>query len=87
MLFTMDGNDSLKQIIQQGPPEEGAEEQPGPVIEHPDPHLVISDYYIPREEVDKWADYNAQEMTSVKDQNVCTSYLVCSSSVLIDQDV
>ena len=61
MLFTMDGNNSLKRFMRRGSPGEDGEVL-GPVIEHPDPRLVTSDYYIPRQEVDKWG------MTS--DQNV-----------------
>lgn len=53
MLFTMDGNNSLKRIIRRGPLGDGTEEL-GPAIDHLDPRLVTSDYYIPKEDVDKW---------------------------------
>jgi len=60
MLFTMDGNSSLKRIMRRGPPGEDGEDQPGPVIERPEQCLVTSDYYLPREEVDKWSEPRAQ---------------------------
>jgi hypothetical protein len=70
MLFAMDGNNSLKRIIRWGPPGDGAEEQPGPVIECPDPRSLTSDYYLPQDVVDRCADPNAQEITSSKDNGV-----------------
>src|SRR5271170_5260616 len=39
MLFTMDGNNSLKRVVRRGPPGKDGEEAPGPVIERPDPHF------------------------------------------------
>jgi len=71
MLFTMDGNDSLKRILRRGPSGEATEESTGPVIERPDPRTPKTDYYIPRDIVDKWAKDVPQEMISTQTTKVC----------------
>jgi hypothetical protein len=55
MLFTMDGNDSLKQIVRRDVPIDG-DEGPGQVVELPDSRTLDSDYYLTRASVDKWKD-------------------------------
>lgn len=71
MLFTMDGNDSLKRILRRGSPDEVTEEQIGPVIERYDPRTLKTDYYIPRDDVDKWAKDVEQEMMPTQTTKVC----------------
>ncbi|PPQ80089.1 hypothetical protein CVT24_006543 [Panaeolus cyanescens] len=54
MLVTMDGNDSLKRLIKRET--DGLEgEGMGESMERNDPRTVHGDYYLSREEVDKWA--------------------------------
>ena len=62
MLITMDGNDSLKQILCWDPPAAPAEGEPKPDApqvgesrERPDSRKVGGDYLISRENVDRWA--------------------------------
>ena len=62
MLITMDGNDSLKQILHRDPPAAPAEGEPEPDApqvgesrERPDSRKVGGDYLISRENVDRWA--------------------------------
>jgi len=72
MLFTMDGNDSLKRILRRGSPDEAIEEPAVRVIERPDPRILKTDYYIPRDDVDKWDKDVPQEMIPTQTTKVCT---------------
>ncbi|KAF8220137.1 hypothetical protein L208DRAFT_1335600, partial [Tricholoma matsutake] len=80
MLITMDGNDSLKCILQQQPlatPAEGEPECKGPHIgesrELPDSRKVASDYLLSREKVDRWAKNILEEVLPEDDteENPC----------------
>ena len=73
MLFTMDGNDSLKRILRRGCADESVEEQVGPVIERYDPRTLKTDYYISRDAVDKWAQNVEQEMIPTQAVKVGTT--------------
>ena len=62
MLVTMEGNDSLKQILRRDPPATPAEGEPEPDApqvgesrEQPDSRKVGGDYLISQENVDRWA--------------------------------
>jgi hypothetical protein len=59
LLFTMDGNDSLKRIRRRTLDDEGV---PGSSSEHIDTRTVDGDFYLGREEVDRWADEQIQEL-------------------------
>jgi hypothetical protein len=80
MLFTMDGNNSLKRILQHGPPTEEAENIPGPVLECLDFHILTTDYYIPREDVEKWGGDVKQEMipTQTKKVHILSECPICN---------
>ncbi|KAJ6605926.1 hypothetical protein B0H10DRAFT_2310689 [Mycena sp. CBHHK59/15] len=60
MLFTMDGNDSLKRILRRSKlaeeveDEEGNISRAGPSKERTDTRVPPGDYYLGREKVDKW---------------------------------
>jgi len=58
MLFTMDGNDSLKRVIRRGA---AAEDKPGSIVETLDHRILETDYYISRRDVDKWAGRTTQD--------------------------
>jgi len=58
----MDGNDSLKRIIQWSAPQDEDSSTPGPSSELPSNRKVCGDQYLPREYVDKWAKDVLQEM-------------------------
>jgi hypothetical protein len=62
MLYTMDGNDSLKQIIRWSAPQDKDSSTPGPSSGLPSNQKVCGDRYLPRESVDKWAKDILQEM-------------------------
>jgi hypothetical protein len=69
MLVTMDGNDSLKHILQRDPPPTSGEGEPEPEDpqvgesrEHPDSRKVGGDYLILRVKVDRWAKAILEEM-------------------------
>ena len=48
MLFTMDGNDSLKRVLRRG--------DKGLDVERPDDRFLDTDYYVTRKDVDRWAE-------------------------------
>ncbi|KAJ7190380.1 hypothetical protein GGX14DRAFT_382252 [Mycena pura] len=60
MLFTMDGNDSLKRMLRRTKLEEWEEDEKGdlhrdgPSKERPDDRVPPGDYYLDRADVDKW---------------------------------
>jgi Kyakuja-Dileera-Zisupton transposase len=53
MLVTMDGNNSLKRVLRRGPAADEAEV--GPTNERPTGKVLQNDYYLSREQVDKYA--------------------------------
>ena len=61
LLFTMDGNDSLKRIRRCTLDDEGV---PGASCEHIDTRAIGGDFYLAQAEVDRWADEQIQEMMS-----------------------
>ena len=72
MLITMDGNDSLKWILQRDPvanPVEGEPEPEGPQVgefkELGDLRKVGGDYLLSRERVDKWVKAVLEEVLPV----------------------
>jgi len=58
----MDGNDSQKWILRRSLPEEDGSGTPGPSSEHSDHRKVPGDYYLTREEVNKWAEDALEEI-------------------------
>ena len=61
MLYTMDGNDSLRRILRRSTSQDD-DRTLGPSSELPSTHSVPGDQYLSREDVDKWADGVLQEM-------------------------
>ncbi|KAJ7037289.1 hypothetical protein C8F04DRAFT_952905 [Mycena alexandri] len=59
VLTTMDGNNSLKRFERR---ERSAGMAPGPSQERADDRKVPGDYYLPREEVDRWGKYQLDEL-------------------------
>ena len=55
ILWAMDGNDSLKQIICQGPADDGDPNKPGPSHEGTNTRKVQGDMYITWKDVNKGA--------------------------------
>ncbi|KAF9036399.1 hypothetical protein BJ165DRAFT_1417245 [Panaeolus papilionaceus] len=75
MLLTMDGNDLLKRLARRDRTEEmeGGREL-GENHERNDPRIVRGDYYLSREEVDRWGKGSVDlipQKTEVTDPNVC----------------
>ncbi|KAK1220387.1 hypothetical protein PQX77_016845 [Marasmius sp. AFHP31] len=73
MLFTMDGNDSLKRVTRrgQGTDSEGNEGGGlGPSKEREDSRQGGGDYFLSREEVDRWARDSIQELFGQKDEDI-----------------
>ncbi|KAG6903595.1 hypothetical protein DXG01_016580, partial [Tephrocybe rancida] len=67
LLFTMDGNDSLKCLrsAKKTPPADGDSEQPPPLAESNAQHdlrTVLGNHYLTREEVDRWAKASLEEL-------------------------
>jgi len=61
MLYTMDGNDSLRRILRRS----GSQDDDGalgPSSELPSSRSVPGDRYLSREDVDRWADGVLQDM-------------------------
>lgn len=65
MLFSMDGNDSLKRVLRRkaGIGDDGA---PGPSSERVDNRWGGSDYFITREEVDQWSKDELGDLLQVE---------------------
>jgi hypothetical protein len=61
MLYTMDGNDSLRRILRRSASQDDSGTL-GPSSELPSTRHVPGDRYLSREDVDKWADGVLQEM-------------------------
>jgi hypothetical protein len=59
LLFTMDGNDSLKRIRRRVMDEDGI---PGPSCKHADSRTIHNDFYLTWENVDKWAHEALQDL-------------------------
>lgn len=55
----MDGNDSLKRIRRRTVDEDGT---PGASCEYRDTRDIHNDFYLTREEVDRWAEEALQEL-------------------------
>ncbi|KAK1232440.1 hypothetical protein PQX77_004416 [Marasmius sp. AFHP31] len=81
MLFTMDGNDSLKRVARR---EEGIDEQGnegaglGPSKEREDSRKAGGDYFLSREEVDQWAKDAIQELFGRKDEDIFSESNGCA---------
>ncbi|KAL0564922.1 hypothetical protein V5O48_017110, partial [Marasmius crinis-equi] len=79
MLFAMDGNNSLKRMkrLEGVFDEHGAKvASAGPSIEHPDSRAVSSDFYLTRQEVDRfeegnWKNWEEWEDVEVDEPNPC----------------
>ncbi|KII92056.1 hypothetical protein PLICRDRAFT_677552, partial [Plicaturopsis crispa FD-325 SS-3] len=73
LLYTMDGNDSLKRLLRRR--DDGDADGVGPSSEAPDARDVPGDRYLLREHVDKWAHAVVQEMMAAEssdpDYNPC----------------
>lgn len=65
LLFTMDGNDSLKRIVWRILDDDG---EPRPSSETIDSRQTHDDFYLARDEVNKWADEAFEDLMS---NNVC----------------
>ncbi|KAK1216314.1 hypothetical protein PQX77_021063 [Marasmius sp. AFHP31] len=73
MLFTMDGNDSLKRVArrERGTDCEGNEgDGLGPSKEREDSRQGGGDYFLSREEVNQWARDSIQELFGQKDKDI-----------------
>ena len=88
MLITMDGNNSLKCILQWVPVDETAEVAPeseglavGASRELPDSRKVGGDYLISRERVNRWAKATLEEMLPGPEM-VC----LLSSSIIAEKN-
>ncbi|EGO28311.1 hypothetical protein SERLADRAFT_405901 [Serpula lacrymans var. lacrymans S7.9] len=62
IMYTIDGNDSLKQIIRRTPLSDDEDEKPGPSSELPSPQYICGDCYSSTELVDRWAHGALQNM-------------------------
>lgn len=74
MLVTMDGNDSLKRIIQKDLPElsdEGNTVMTGLSKEVFDSRQVPGDYYISREKVNRWARDPVMQVLQTESVEAC----------------
>jgi hypothetical protein len=60
MLYTMDGNDSLRRVLRRSPSDD--DETLGASCEHTGDRQVPGDHYLSREYVDKWAEGVLQDM-------------------------
>ncbi|KAF8507900.1 hypothetical protein BU17DRAFT_78031 [Hysterangium stoloniferum] len=75
LLFTMDGNDSLKRIRRRVMDEDG---MPGSSSEHTDSRKVHDDFYLTREEVDKWAHKPLQNLMAFNADRHDVDYNPCA---------
>jgi hypothetical protein len=67
LLFTMDGNDSLKRILRRVL---GEDDVPGPSSERTDSRTINDDFYLTREYVDQWANEAFEDLMSTE-HRVC----------------
>jgi hypothetical protein len=65
LLFTMDGNDSLKRILRRTL---GEDDLPGPSIEHIDSRTIDNDFYLTRTYVDEWANEAFENLMATTEQ-------------------
>jgi hypothetical protein len=70
MLYTMDGNDSLKRVVRREP-SDGDDDGVGQPSELPSNMKVHGDYYLSRDYVDKWVDGVLQDMMGDETDIVC----------------
>jgi len=70
MLYTQDGNDSLRRILRRSP-SDNDDESLGPSCEHTGSRQVPGDRYLSREYVDKWAEGVLQDMMGENPSAVC----------------
>ncbi|KAF7342696.1 hypothetical protein MSAN_02027500 [Mycena sanguinolenta] len=73
MLTTMDGNDSLKRVLRRARTD-GSEEEPtlGPSIEREDSRDGGEDYFLNREQVDRWAKDRVADILPSDAKNPCS---------------
>ncbi|KAJ6450265.1 hypothetical protein C8R45DRAFT_1057216 [Mycena sanguinolenta] len=73
MLTTMGGNDSLKRVLRRSKTD-GSEDEPtvGPSIEREDSRDCGEDYFLTREQVDRWAKERVAEILLTDAQNPCS---------------
>ncbi|KAJ6459300.1 hypothetical protein C8R45DRAFT_1109624 [Mycena sanguinolenta] len=73
ILTTMDGNDSLKRVLRRAKTD-GSEDEPtlGPSIEREDSRDGGEDYFLTREQVDRWAKERVAEILPTGAQNPCS---------------
>lgn len=75
MLYTFDGNDSLRRIIKRQPAKDD-DDTPGPSAELPSSRQVHGDRYLSREYVDKWAAGVLHNMMGDESPTVSTKRLL-----------
>jgi hypothetical protein len=80
LLFTMDGNDSLKRILRRIL---GEDDTPGPSSEYIDSRTIDDDFYLTREYVNEWADEAFEDLMATTGQ-VC---FWCSKTSLHSADL
>jgi hypothetical protein len=76
MLYTMDGNDSLRWILRHSPSQDD-DGTLGPSSKLPSTRNVPGDRYLSCEDVDKWADGVLQEMMGEDTDSVRNSVIFC----------
>jgi hypothetical protein len=65
LLFTMDGNDSLKRILRRIL---GEDDTPGPSSEYIDSRIIDDDFYLTREYVNEWAHEAFEDLMATTGQ-------------------
>lgn len=80
ILWAMDGNDSLKRIVQRAAAVDGDLGVPGPSCEETDTRHVMSNMYISREDVNKWARELVAK-AKVASEGVSFIFTFCSISI------
>lgn len=78
MLYTIDGNDSLKRVLRRQADDN--DNTVGPSSELPSNMKVHGDYYLSREYVDKWVDGVLQEMMGDETDVVGCSLKTCKNT-------
>lgn len=78
MLYTMDGNDSLRRILRRSTSQDD-DGTLGPSSELPSTRNVPGDRYLSREDVNKWADGVLQEMMDENTDSVRNSVISSSA--------
>jgi hypothetical protein len=72
LLFTMDGNDSLKRILRRIL---GEDDVPGPSSERTDSRTINDDFYLTREYVDRWANEAFENLMATESQVFIHSFI------------